>query len=274
LNEKNKNLITRIITALIVLPVVLVLFARGGWFSAIMLAVVAALCAGEYYVIVFKKLSAGAIVGCATAALLPLLPVWGSQKAGEWSFWIITFFFIFAWAYHLIKGPIAQAPTLSAHLMSGLLYGALGLTALSALRLKWNGGSWVVAALTVTWANDTLAYFAGRFFGKHKLYPAVSPNKTWEGFAGGMVGSILGLVIFKQFFFSGLSWADCVCVGVAGGVLGPLGDFCESMLKRAYGVKDSGRLVPGHGGILDRIDALLFNAPMVFVYVEFIRPHI
>ena len=99
----------------------------------------------------------------------------------------------------------------------------------------------------------------------------MSPNKTWEGFAGGMVGSIGGLFIVKYGFFSGMTWLDCVAMGLLGGVLGPAGDLCESMLKRSYKVKDSGKMIPGHGGMLDRVDALLFNAPMVLLWVQFAR---
>jgi phosphatidate cytidylyltransferase len=134
-----------------------------------------------------------------------------------------------------------------------------------------DGNAWCVAALTITWSNDTSAYFAGRFLGRHKLYPEVSPNKTWEGFAGGMVGSVIGMFIARGFFFPVFTVTDCLLLGVFGGIFGPMGDLVESMLKRAYGVKDSGRIIPGHGGILDRIDALLFNAPLVFVYVTFFR---
>jgi phosphatidate cytidylyltransferase len=94
----------------------------------------------------------------------------------------------------------------------------------------------------------------------------VSPNKTWEGFAGGFLGSVGGLFI-ARLVFPVLRPLDCVVLGLAGGVVGPLGDLCESMLKRAYGAKDSGVLIPGHGGILDRVDALLFNAPLVYVYL-------
>jgi phosphatidate cytidylyltransferase len=85
------------------------------------------------------------------------------------------------------------------------------------------------------------------------------------------VGSVGGMFITRAFFYPVLTVTDCLVLGVAGGILGPIGDLCESMLKRAYGVKDSGRIIPGHGGILDRIDALLFNAPLVFVYITFVR---
>jgi phosphatidate cytidylyltransferase len=120
-----------------------------------------------------------------------------------------------------------------------------------------------VLLFIVSWANDTLAYFAGRFLGKRPLAPRISPKKTWEGFWGGAAGSIAGAVAVKLLFLPAVSIPAVVVVGAGAAVLGPLGDLSESMLKRAAGVKDSGRVIPGHGGLLDRIDAVLFVAPWV-----------
>jgi len=103
------------------------------------------------------------------------------------------------------------------------------------------------------------------------MAPAISPNKTWEGFAGGLVGSVGGMFIARAVAFPGLTPLDCSVLGLAGGLLGPLGDLSESQLKRAYQVKDSGKIIPGHGGLLDRVDALLFNAPAVYLYVTVVR---
>ncbi len=271
MNEKNKNLVIRIVSGLILLPVVLILLSLGGAYSAGLLGVAAAICASEYYIITQKTLSPAAWVGMLLAGVLPFLPLRDPTRTGEGAFWVTAFFLLFAFTYHLIRGPLPEAPTRVAHLVTGFLYGSVGLTALSAVRLMPDGMAWVITALVITWANDTAAYFAGRFLGRHKLYPAVSPNKTWEGFVGGLVGSVGGLFITRAFFYPVLTVTDCLVLGVAGGILGPIGDLCESMLKRAYGVKDSGRIIPGHGGILDRIDALLFNAPLVFVYITFVR---
>jgi phosphatidate cytidylyltransferase len=270
-NEKNKNLIVRTVSSLTLLPVVLFLLYMGGVYSAALLGVAAAICASEYYSITQKQLSPAAWVGILIAGLLPFLPLRDPVRAGEMSFWLTAFFLLFAFAYHLIRGPLQDAPVRVAHMVTGLLYGSAGMTALSSLRLMQDGNAWCVAALTITWSNDTSAYFAGRFLGRHKLYPEVSPNKTWEGFAGGMVGSVIGMFVARGFFFPVFTVTDCLLLGVFGGIFGPMGDLVESMLKRAYGVKDSGRIIPGHGGILDRIDALLFNAPLVFVYVTFFR---
>jgi phosphatidate cytidylyltransferase len=271
-NAKNRNLVVRIITAVTLLPLVLWLIYQGGLFSGGLLGVAAAACAYEFHVITQKKLTPPGVLSLVIALALPILAVTHPARVGEFGFWLLTVFIVLAWTYHLVRGPLAQGTSKVAELLLGLLYATAGLTALSLLRNFHHGFDWVFCALVVTWGNDTAAYFAGRFLGKHKLYPAVSPNKTWEGFFGGMAGSIGGLFFTKAFILSELGVWDCLIMGVLGGILGPLGDLCESMLKRAYDVKDSGKMLPGHGGLLDRIDALLFNAPMVFLYARFVWP--
>lgn len=118
--------------------------------------------------------------------------------------------------------------------------------------------------LFATWASDTFAYFAGVAFGKHKIVPHISPNKTAEGYIGGFIGCIVTGFLFA--FIVGIPYSMGVSVGIIAGVLAPLGDLFESKLKRTCGVKDSGALLPGHGGVLDRFDSLFFTAPAVLVY--------
>jgi phosphatidate cytidylyltransferase len=125
----------------------------------------------------------------------------------------------------------------------------------------------VVIVLVVAWLADTGGYFAGRFLGNAKLYPAVSPKKTWAGAWGGIAGSVLGVLVIKLFYPHYLSWFDVFAIAIPGGMLGQMGDLSESLIKRSVGVKDSGALLPGHGGILDRIDAVLFIAPYVYCYL-------
>jgi phosphatidate cytidylyltransferase len=132
-----------------------------------------------------------------------------------------------------------------------------------ALRQRFGFG-WVIMAFAVSWANDTLAYFTGRLLGRRKLCERISPKKTWEGFAGGALGSLIGALAVKALLLRDLPAMACLAVAAGGAVLGPLGDLAESMLKRAAGVKHSGRIVPGHGGLLDRIDALLFVLPWIY----------
>lgn len=273
LSEKNRNLLTRVLAAFVALPVVIFLVAKGGYWMGGLVGVAAAICAYEYYFITHQGITPVAAAGILIAGVMPLYPVyWPPSRAAEMAFWTIGLFFIISWTYHLLRGPLAEAPTRSAHQITGLLYASGGMTALAALRVARAGMNWVLCALLITWANDTFAYFAGRFFGKHKLYPQVSPNKTWEGFAGGMVGAVVCLLVARATFFPQLTTLDAVVVGVLGSIFGPIGDLCESMFKRAYNVKDSGSVLPGHGGLLDRVDALIFNAPVVYLYATLVRP--
>ena len=279
LSEKNKNLLWRILSALTLLPFAAAAVYLGGWYFGALMGVAAALVTGEYYLMTMKRLAPAAWVGIVAAGMMPLFTVWVARSAPASStgyasgiyFWWVAGYFFFVWIYHLLRGPLAEAPGLCAHLVTGLLYASLGTTALAELRSRPDGAHWVITAFVVTWANDTLAYFAGRLLGRRKLYPAVSPNKTWEGFAGGVAGSLLGLFAYRALFSTPLTITDCILVGLVGAIVGPAGDLVESMLKRAYGVKDSGKLIPGHGGMLDRVDSVLFNGPMVFLYVQFVR---
>ncbi|HEX7842544.1 MAG TPA: phosphatidate cytidylyltransferase [Kofleriaceae bacterium] len=157
--------------------------------------------------------------------------------------------------------------------VTGIVYAGYLTTYLAKLKLidPYHGGDTVILVLIVAWVADTGAYFAGRFLGKAKLYPAVSPKKTWAGAWGGLAGSILGAAALKLISAHWLSWPDVLLIAIPGGVLGQLGDLAESLIKRSVGVKDSGALLPGHGGLLDRIDAVLFIAPYAYGYLVISR---
>jgi phosphatidate cytidylyltransferase len=132
------------------------------------------------------------------------------------------------------------------------------------------GRDWIFLVLFVVMASDTLAYFIGRAFGRHRLYEAVSPKKTIEGSLGGLAGGVLGAMICKLWFFSELSILDVLLIGLGVGAFSQLGDLVESLLKRSFGVKDSGKLIPGHGGLLDRLDSLLFAFPVTYYYAVWV----
>lgn len=122
--------------------------------------------------------------------------------------------------------------------------------------------------LFMLWANDTGAYLTGRAFGKHKLFERISPKKTWEGFVGGILSAVLVALSLANYTEVLEIWQWIVC-GILIGVVGTLGDLTESMLKRSLNVKDSGKLLPGHGGLLDRFDGLLLAAPVVYLFLHF-----
>jgi phosphatidate cytidylyltransferase len=136
------------------------------------------------------------------------------------------------------------------------------------LRLRADGLGWVLLPMFVAWFGDTGAYFSGRAFGKTPLHPRVSPKKSVEGFVGGLVGSVVGALVCARYGLSGVSVGHAALMGLAGGAVAVLGDLSESLIKRSFDVKDSGWIMPGHGGLLDRVDSLLFVAPTVYVYSE------
>ncbi|MFC2056561.1 phosphatidate cytidylyltransferase [Chloroflexota bacterium] len=156
--------------------------------------------------------------------------------------------------------------------IAGILYVGWLLSYLVALRNLDDGRNWIFFALFITFASDTVAFFTGSALGRHKLAPHISPGKTWEG----AIGGILGAIIVSLFFILPtplilpLSWGQAVVLGLLVSIFGQLGDLVESLFKRNMGVKDSGSLIPGHGGFLDRIDSVVFAGIVVYYYVIWI----
>jgi len=172
---------------------------------------------------------------------------------------------------HLVfPGPVRGAVHEAASSVMGVLYAGALPACLLHLRALNNGCEWVVLTMMITWGSDTAAYFSGRAFGRTKLYAAISPGKTVEGAVGGLVGSVGFSLGAWLPFFPELGALHAVIVAVLGGALGQAGDLVESMIKRSVGAKDSGKLLPGHGGMLDRIDALIFAAPAVLFYARYV----
>ena len=152
----------------------------------------------------------------------------------------------------------------------GIIYVSFLLSHILLLRNELMGTRWVFFLLFTIWACDTAAYFTGTLIGRHKLYPKVSPKKSVEGLLGGLGGSVTVALLFRQFFLPHLTLSQAVMLAFLMMILGQAGDFAESMIKRSANVKDSSRLVPGHGGILDRLDSFLFSAPFLYYYVRMV----
>ncbi|WP_322495864.1 phosphatidate cytidylyltransferase [Chloroflexus sp.] len=129
------------------------------------------------------------------------------------------------------------------------------------------GAAWVFFTLAITWLQDTGAFFVGRAFGRTKMAPVLSPKKSWEGFFGGMAAAIATALFCVPLLGLPITLVEAAILGVAAGIFGPLGDLAESLIKRQVGVKDSGFIIPGHGGILDRIDSILFTGPVIYYLV-------
>ncbi len=152
-----------------------------------------------------------------------------------------------------------------------LVYGVLFIMHLSYIRMMDNGRLLVVLAFLGAWLPDTFAYFAGRFFGKHKLIPQVSPKKTIEGSVGAVLGAVITFAVYGlilQFGFDyRVNYLWLSLLSLACGVVSQFGDLSASVIKRECGKKDFGNLIPGHGGMLDRIDSLVFIAPLVYYFL-------
>lgn len=155
-------------------------------------------------------------------------------------------------------------------LVAGPLYLGTTLGSLALLFSREFGGSWVLLAAMTSWFGDTGAYFGGRVFGRHKLCPSVSPNKTVEGSIFGLISSLLGGLIAHFWLLPSLGLLESVVLACIAGAIGQLGDLSESLIKRSCGVKDSGKIIPGHGGLLDRIDSLLFSSASIWIYVDWL----
>lgn len=277
MNDKNRNLAIRVASALLLLPIALFLLWKGPVSTALVVAFAAVVVTAELYRLVGLPLRhAAALWGVASSAAMPWFALELSDR-WPWLLALLAFSPIVALGALTLSPPggdLRRAAEQAGFAALGPAHVGLSLASIVLLHeLPGESGfGWIFVLLAVTWGNDTGAYFAGRFFGKHKLYERVSPKKTWEGFWGGMVAAtLLAVVVSFTPLLPELRVEDAIVLGVVAGLLGPLGDLAESMLKRAFDVKDSGRIMPGHGGLYDRIDALLFNAPWVVGYAYWLR---
>ena len=154
----------------------------------------------------------------------------------------------------------------------GIIYIPLFLSYLVLIRCEPSGKIWIFFLLCLVFSGDVGQYYFGTYMGRHKICPSVSPGKTWEGSIGGLVTNLLVGSVFKHFFLATLPWGPCLILFVLMGITGQVGDLFESEFKRSVHIKDSGSILPGHGGLLDRIDALLFVTPTMYFYKLFALP--
>lgn len=254
----------RIITGLVLLPLLLLFVWRANSAAFCgLVAVVALIGLDEFYRMALPVERRGerwvaALVGAA------LVPVFFLQRGllFDAALTVATLLvaILFLFRYRDLTTVVQQV----ALVLFGFLYLPLLLGHLALLRALPQGREWILTALLIVMLSDTVAYFVGSAIGQHRLYPAISPKKSVEGALGGLVGSIGGALLAKALWFPQLSWPLAIIAGAGIGSLGQIGDLFESMLKRSFGVKDSGTIIPGHGGLLDRLDSLLFAFPPVY----------
>lgn len=257
-------------TALIAVPILFGIVAFGGEGAFAVLIVLVSL-AGmyEYNRMAFGKGLCPEKAVTMVSALLTLLAAFSGDRAFMLS--LLVFSVMAVLMLNLLrvrKTGLDMAP--AGRTLLGILYIPLLMSHFILIRQTPPGVLWVFFVLVLAFSGDVAAYYVGRRFGKRKLLPEVSPGKTVEGTIGLIAGSIIGCMIFQQLFFSEVTVMHAAILGLVGSVVGQLGDLSESAMKRVAGIKDSGAILPGHGGILDRLDCLMFITPFVYYYQEYI----
>jgi phosphatidate cytidylyltransferase len=256
----------RILAAVVGLSALLPAVIFGGLLAAQICAVLVLLIGADEYARMAAPGDRGAwvLMQLASVSLFSAV-LWAPMS---WGMPVIALLAVVCLLYGMFAvAPVEAGTQVSVRLIAGLLYLPLLWSFVIQVRELSDGLAWLFVALAATWMSDTGAYFAGRFLGSHKLFERISPKKTWEGVFGGIAAGIVAVCCLKAAMLPELGWEHAIALGAVLPVFGVLGDLTESMFKRAYGVKDSGWIMPGHGGILDRIDGLLFTAPLLWAYV-------
>lgn len=257
-------------TALIAAPILIgvIVYGGSGLFS-VLIAAVSLAGVYEYNRMAFGSGFASNKATTIIAASLILLTAASGQTA--MLFPLVTLSVMTVLMLNLARTQISGIDMSAAgRTLFGILYIPVLMSHFILIRRTENGVIWVFFILILAFAGDVAAYYVGRSFGKRKLLPEVSPGKSVEGTIALVAGSVAGCLVYRKFFLPDLAAAHAVILGFIGSIAGQLGDLSESALKREAGVKDSGFFLPGHGGILDRLDCLMFVAPFIFYYREFI----
>ena len=272
MNELTK----RIIVAFFGIPLLIGGAFLGGWFYFILISIVSTVSQWEFYKIQEKK---NIHPQGLTGIFIGLFLLFGIETG----YWFITgAFMILSLMVVLAKEMFRQHENVSANIgvtLLGIFYIPIFLGTLLYMRtqmdelvptVSYAGFKLIVVIFISIWICDTFAYSFGRMLGKHKLFKKVSPNKTWEGAIAGVTGSVLVLFLVKMLAILPISWPFTLLAGLIIGVVGQTGDLVESWFKRDAGVKDSSSLLPGHGGMLDRFDSIIFVSPAIFLLINLI----
>jgi phosphatidate cytidylyltransferase len=260
----------RLYTAAVLIPTVYVIIVHlAPWALTLLLIAVGSIALLELYRISFQSrlnhvlVGVGSVTFILTIARSHLSLTLPELLLGGVLVMAVTASFIATSAAHRWQDALIA--------VFGVLYVGVPLSTVVSTRTLPAGEFLVLFLAVVTWASDTGAYYVGTLWGKHPLMPSISPKKTMEGVLGGLVLAVAAALLAHWWFASQLSWSDAVMLGVLLTITGLIGDLFESVIKRRTGVKDSGGILPGHGGMLDRIDSLLFTAPTFYYYVAYVR---
>jgi phosphatidate cytidylyltransferase len=249
--------------ALVMVPPIVLLISLGPPEVLHLMVLVATLLGlREYYNLVLPHSKwVEHLVGIGLGLIFSVILSFGNTK--DISLFSVIVLFILSVLFMASSRDLSLTISRMGMTLFGIFYIGFLLAHVSLIRNMTNGRLWVLFLIATIWAGDISALLSGSFFGRHKLYPKISPNKTFEGLGGAIIGSIIVAFAFAWSFLPHLEKGVCIFLAIGLGILGQFGDFTESMLKRSAQVKDSGTLIPGHGGMLDRLDSFLFSAPFL-----------
>ena len=264
-------------SVVVLAPLVLLIVYWGDWLYLLLVSVAVVMMQVEYCRLVqhftekmnpvIPALLTGAF--CLFAYFLPTLTQTTSASTIIFSYFI--FIFIYVFADSIFRGKVAGELLAATLKLTGILTigWVLGYHLILLRNVESIGRHLIFLLAGIIWCSDTGAYLVGRAFGKHKLGTPVSPRKTIEGTIGGLVvGTLTSFILSIILLEETLSWGDAIFIGLLLSVLGQLGDLSASLMKRTAGVKDSGQVIPGHGGFIDRCDSLIFSTPVLYYYLE------
>ena len=260
----------RWLTALVLLPLLILLVWKGGRFCfSLVVGLLAAIGLLEYYAMVMSR-DTVALKAAGLVFSIALIATFYLGGLGVTPAALVLSFFGSAMICLLRFDLQISVPEMLYKQVTGLIYIPFLLGHLILIRDWDQGVAWIFVLMAVIIAGDTGAYYIGSVFGRHKLAPRISPGKTVEGAVGGLGANLLIGAIIKKYYFPEIGWGLWISLIIIMGALGQTGDLVESMLKRSVGLKDSGIIFPGHGGLLDRIDAILFAAPGLYYFKTYV----
>lgn len=275
---------TRLLSGIVLMAIAIAALVYGGYVLFGLITVISVIGLYELYRTVNMEKSLPAAAGYISSVVLDILllnraslltdtteNVVKYAQYHEYIIMWIVFTLIVFMALYVIVYPRYHSNQITM-LLFGLIYVTVMLSFVFRLRYVENGILFVWLIFIGAWGSDTCAYCVGKLFGKHKMPSELSPNKTIEGCAGGVVGAALIGFLFALVFFDNRSyWWQFAVIGGVSSVISQIGDLAASAIKRNHGIKDYGQLIPGHGGILDRFDSIIFIAPIVYYFVIFFR---
>lgn len=254
----------RVLSGLVLIPIVLGIVQYGSPLLFLVLVTAAVLIGwSEYYRLVR---AIGIHINPVVGGVLCLLLVFCFYRNDYYLVWMAVCLMSLFIAWYASGTALDDSLNHVAYSFLGVVYVSGLLSYFILLRGMEHGNHVLFFLFMVVWSGDTAAYYVGRNIGKTPLAPKISPGKTCEGSAGGLAGSMLGGVAAKYLFFESIPLSHCLIMALLCGTLGQIGDLAESLFKRKAGVKDSGAVIPGHGGILDRLDSLMFAGPTFYAY--------